>query len=147
MTREKKLIMKQLHDLFDSQQLKAIEEAPSVAGDRHPTWYPLYAEKPRATDFLVHKAVTLVSQQPEGDAWLRRKKTALLDQADPNSASSTLAEIRAYGGFLEAGFGVTPIPHREHATPDFTVEVDGDLMTVEVFSAPSISASATAHVR
>jgi hypothetical protein len=53
---------------------------------------------------------------------------------DISSASSSLAEIRSYGGLLECGFSVIPIPRRDDSTPDFCIDAGGGQITVEVFA-------------
>lgn len=124
----------ELKDLFDQQQLKTIENAPLYMETRHPTWFPLYVEKQRAIDYMVHSAVRSISQESDGQSWLRDLTSRLTDMEDINNASSSLAEIRAYGGLLEAGFSVTPIPRRDDATPDFSIDAGDGQITVEVFA-------------
>lgn len=124
----------ELKDLFDQQQLKAMENAPLYMGTRHPIWFPLYGDKQRAIDYLVHSAVRNISQESGGQSWLRDLTSRLTDQEDINNASSALAEIRAYGGLLDAGFAVTPIPRRDDATPDFYIDAGDGQITVEVFA-------------
>lgn len=124
----------ELKDLFDQQQLKTIENAPLHMGTRHPIWFPIYGEKQRAIDYLVHSAVRSISQQSGGQNWLRDLTSRLADQEDINNSSSSLAEIRAYGGLLEAGFAVTPISRNDDATPDFYIDAGDGLVTVEVFA-------------
>jgi hypothetical protein len=127
--------MQQLKDLFDDSQLRLISDAPQWMGDRHPTWFPLYHETPRAIDFLVNRAVAIISRQNGGDDWLRGKTPRLLDLAEYNNAASTLAEIRAYGGLLAAGFEVSPIAESaDVATPEFSIDAGDGPTTVEVFS-------------
>lgn len=137
--------MRRLHDLLTPAQLDTIQNAPQFRGTRHPTWYPLYHEqqhlidplysgKPRAIDALVHNAVRCINQQCNGPDWLRDLIVPLMDQVDSNNASSALAEIRAYGGLIEAGFAVTPILRRDEATPDFRIDAGDGEITVEVFA-------------
>ena len=76
--------MRQLHDLFDPQQLKAIEDAPLFMGMRHPTWFPLFGERARSIDYLVHSAVRNISQESNGEEWLALCKRL----APPSSALS-----------------------------------------------------------
>ena len=126
--------MRYLHDLFDPQQLKAIEDAPLFIGARHPTWFPLFGDKPRVIDNLLHSAVRNISNNINGEQWLRDLTSRLIDLKDISNASSSLAEIRAYGGFLDAGFSVTPIPRRDDTTPDFCIDAGDGPITVEVFA-------------
>jgi hypothetical protein len=125
--------MQRLHELFDQQQLKTIEDAPLFMGTRHPTWFPLFHNK-RAIDQLVHSAVCRISLQNDGESWLWNLTSRLLDLVDINNASSSLAEIRAYGGLLKAGFSVTPILRRDDSTPDFRIDAGDGPITVEVFA-------------
>jgi hypothetical protein len=53
---------------------------------------------------------------------------------DPEEASAGLAELRAYGGLLEAGFKCTPIPVKDDSTPDFEVDAGDGPVIVEVFA-------------
>ncbi len=71
--------MLQLHDLFDPQQLKTIEDAPLFMGMRHPTWFPLFGEQARSIDYLVHSAVRNISQESNGEEWLRDLTSRLMD--------------------------------------------------------------------
>lgn len=125
----------QLPDLFTAQQIQDLDQADlRPNGYRHPTWFALHNPKPRAIDHLVHKAIPLIARQAGGDAWLRDLAPRLNDFNDDRNASSSLAEIRAYGGLLEAGFQVKPIVRTSDATPDFTVDAGDGPVTVEVFS-------------
>lgn len=125
----------QLSDLLTPQQIQDLDQADlRPNGYRHPTWFALHNPKPRAIDHLVHKAIPLIARQAGGDAWLRDLAPRLNDFNDDRNASSSLAEIRAYGGLLEAGFQVKPIVRTSDATPDFTVDAGDGPVTVEVFS-------------
>jgi hypothetical protein len=126
--------MQKLHDLFNSQQLKLIEELPLFIGERHPTWFPLFSEQQRSFDHSVHSAVRHISTQIVGAKWLTDITPRLLDIRDINNASSSLAEIRAYGGLIDAGFSVTPILRSDDATPDFNINAGDGTIAVEVFA-------------
>ena len=126
--------MQRLHDLFNVQQLETIKDAPLFMGTRHPTWFPLYYEQPRPIDYLVHGAVRNIYLQSDGSRWLQDLTSRLLDVEDINNASSSLAEIRAYGGLLEAGFSVAAIPRHDESTPDFCIDAGDGPITVEVFA-------------
>lgn len=54
--------------------------------------------------------------------------------ADPRNASAKLAEIRVFGGLLEAGAQVVPVPCTNDSTPDFIVDFGDGEVAVEVFS-------------
>lgn len=123
-----------LEDLFDLQQLQTIENAPLHLGTRHPIWFPLFGESHRPIDHLVRKAIGDIAQQNGGESWLRDLTSRLIDQKDISNSSAALAEIRAYGGLLEAGFSIQPIPRRDNATPDFYINAGDGPITVEVFA-------------
>ncbi len=125
--------MERLNELFDESQLKAIEHASSFLGTRHPVWFPLFHNK-RPMDVLVHSAVSGISVNPAGMIWLRDLVPRLTDVLDASGSSSALAEVRAYGGLLECGFSVSPIPRTDDSTPDFNVDAGDGEMTVEVFA-------------
>lgn len=64
-------------------------------------------------------------------AWLDELKSKIL-QTNAIQAASALAELRAYGSLLKAGYQVTPIPVSSAPTPDFTIS-DGPIdVSVEV---------------
>lgn len=122
-------------DLFTPGEVQHLDQAGLRAnGFRHPTWFALHNHKPRAVDSLVHTAIPAIVREPGGEGWLRDLAPRLNDFEDDRNASSSLAEIRAYGGLLEAGFKVSPILRKTSATPDFTVDAGDGLVTVEVFS-------------
>ncbi|MFL9996238.1 hypothetical protein PQR34_34595 [Paraburkholderia sediminicola] len=123
-----------LSDLFTPEQIEGIDQAPiRPTGTRHPTWFALHNPKPRVVDNLVRLAVPTIVQETGGETWLKDLVDRLCNLQDDSGAASALAEIRAYGGLLEAGFEVTPIIRASDATPDFTVDAGDGPVTVEVF--------------
>jgi hypothetical protein len=65
--------------------------------------------------------------------WIAALKPRILDRTDPANAASALAELRAYGGLLEAGFAVTPGKGQKGPKPEFHVDAgDGSSVLVEV---------------
>lgn len=120
--------------VLTSEERARIENAALIAGNRHPTWFPLFKEPTRAVDSLVNLAVVRIANEIGGRDWLRGLQSRLLDFDEPSHASSALAEIRAYGGLLEAGFKVTPIMRTSTSTPDFRVDADDGEVIVEVFA-------------
>ncbi len=64
--------------------------------------------------------------------WLDKIKPRLLDINDFSNSISALAEIRAYGYLLSAGFNVKPIKTSNNITPDFEVSFNSNSFTVEV---------------
>ncbi|MCA9321029.1 MAG: hypothetical protein KDB53_09855 [Planctomycetes bacterium] len=64
--------------------------------------------------------------------WLDRKiSTACNESAFENSAAA-LAEVRALGALLEAGFEVEPLSESRDPTPEFEVSAGGEKVRVEV---------------
>ena len=120
--------------LFTEEERKSIREAPSYAGRKHPTWYPLCLDQTKleATDYCLDRAVSEI-RQSHHDNWLKAKVPSLLDLNTPSNASAAIAEIRILGGLLETGLNVTPVAIRkEIATPDFQIDLDGLIVEVEV---------------
>lgn len=124
-----------LSDLFTPEEIERIDKAQLLpTGTRHPTWFALCSREPRPVDNLVRLAVPDIARETGGETWLKDLGDRLRNLQDDSGASSALAEIRAYGGLLEAGFEVTPIIRASDATPDFTVDAGDGPVTVEVFS-------------
>ena len=125
--------MQRFRQIFTPAQLTLIEKLPLYSGTRHPTWFPMfYDDRTRDIDELTCAAVPRIQQETGSKAWLDDQVPKLLDTTDLHNASSSLVEIRAYGGLLEAGFTVTPIKRTSSATPDFTVDAGDGPMVVEV---------------
>ena len=124
--------LKYFPKLFTPSQLEEIKESPKYFGNRHPTWFPLFAEQLRTTDYRLDSAVASICDQPNGMIWLKDKIPKLLDQKAVNNASASMAEIRAYGGLLESGFTVCPVKEGETATPDFYIDLCGERTAIEV---------------
>lgn len=123
-----------LHALLSPDQIKAIDAAPLLAGDRHPAWSPLFQHQASATDFLTRNAADALARLPGARDAMRGVigRAASLDNIP--DAAAALAELRAFGGLLQAGLAVDPIDAggKRGATPDFVVGTsDGDV-TVEV---------------
>ena len=123
-----------LHDLFSTDEINAFNAAPLKGRKRHPTWYPICFSEPRPAEIVTNKAVALIDRQQEGRAWLHNLKPRLIDIADYEEAASALAELRAYGALLEAGFSVKPIPTSSIPTADFEADAGDGPIVVEVFA-------------
>lgn len=123
-----------LHTLLSPAQIKAIDEAPFFAGDRHPIWSALFQHQASATDFLTRRAADALARLPE----LREAMRDVIERAAGTEnipdAAAALAELRAFGAMLEAGLDVKPITAggRRGATPDFVVNAGDGEVTVEV---------------
>ena len=120
-----------LCDLLSEEDLAAIQVAPLIATGRFPTWYPIFNSEPRPVDYLSNQAVAAISDKGDDD-WLRSLVPRLRQMDDPEEAAASLAELRAYGAFLEAGLEVMPIPVKDESTPDFEVDAGDGPVTVEV---------------
>jgi hypothetical protein len=79
------------------------------------------------------QAVGRIADSGDED-WLGRLAPRLTRIDDPEEAAAALAELRAYGGLLEAGYGVTPIREKGESTPDFEVDAGDGPVIVEVSS-------------
>ena len=109
------------YNMFTAQELNTIQNAPFKYGTRHPIWFPLFLKEKKFEefDFCLNNAVARIFEA-KGEKWLEKQKHCLLDLNDVNNAAASMAEIRVYGGLLEAGFKVTPIdPKKGIPTPDF----------------------------
>ncbi|MCK1494664.1 hypothetical protein IVB14_30695 [Bradyrhizobium sp. 180] len=120
-------------DLLTQDEFDVLSKAPSIAGARHPTWFSVFYEKPRRIEFLTNEAVARVSESGHS-GWLEQLKPRLLRLDDHEEAAAALAELRAFGAMLEAGFTVEPIPRSNSATPDFTIDAGDGPVVVEVFT-------------
>jgi hypothetical protein len=122
-----------VRDLLTYAELSEIEKAPLIPTGRHPTWYPIFYDEPKTVEFLTNQSVALVAQAG-GIDWLRALHGRLTRLEDPEDAAAALAELRAYGGLLHAGFGVSPIAQSEVAAPEFSVDAGDESIVVEVFT-------------
>ena len=103
-------------------------------GRRHPIWVPLFGEEVslHAGHCRLERSVGLIANREDGAQWLAGKTAKLLDEEDVNNASAAMAEIRAFGGLIEAGFDVRPIAETEEPTPDFVATARDQAVAVEV---------------
>ena len=120
--------------LFSPAQKRRIDEAPMFWGKRHPIWMPLFGEEAtlHAGHHRLDQSVKLITCRPDGASWLKAKTAKLLDEKDVNNASAVMAEIRAFGGLIEAGFEVEPVPETDETRPDFIVRTGNQAVVVEV---------------
>ena len=108
--------------LFSCEERKSIDKAPMFSGRRHPVWVPLVGEQQslHAGHYQLEESVVRIKMADGDKKWLESRKPMLLDQEDVNNASAAMAEIRTFGGLLEAGFDVEPVPEKDNVpTPDF----------------------------
>jgi hypothetical protein len=125
------MTLRTVRDLLSNDDLAALWDAPVIATGRHPTWYPVFS--PRPIDHVSNQAVSLISDAG-GDDWLGRLAPRFSRIDDPEEAAAALAELRAYGGLLEAGFSVIPIAETDESTPDFEADAGDGAVIVEVFA-------------
>ena len=120
--------------LFSDEEKRRVCDAPMFSGQRHPVWVPLFGERRslHAGHYRLEQSVKLIVDHPDGEPWLKAKVKMLLDQKDVHNASAAMAEIRAFGGLIEAGFDVEPLPEAEEPTPDFIAKTEHQDVAVEV---------------
>ena len=120
--------------LFSDEQKRRICEAPMFSGHRHPVWVPLFGEGRalHAGHYRLEQSAKLSADHADGVSWLKAKAKTLLDQKDVTNASAAIAEIRAFGGLIEAGFDVEPLPEADETTPDFIAKTEHQAVVVEV---------------
>jgi hypothetical protein len=103
-----------------------------VTGNDRP--HPVHLLLEREDGRSQHRAnvdSTLTQVSFRNRSWLGELKPRIL-QKNHSNASAALAELRAYGSLLEAGFSVKPVPVGKKATPEFLV-TDGSVeFVVEV---------------
>lgn len=127
------MTLQKVRDLLSEKELEAIQTAPLIPTGRFPTWYPIFYSEPRSVDYLSNAAVAHISSKGDDD-WLRKLAPRLCQMDDSEEASAALAELRAYGAFLEADFEIKPIPVKDESTPDFEVDASDGAVIVEVFA-------------
>ncbi|MDE0383012.1 MAG: hypothetical protein OXI22_03940 [Defluviicoccus sp.] len=103
-------------------------------GHRHPTWVPLLGEVHalHAGHHRLDESVRLINNRVDGAGWLAAITAKLLDVEDVNNASAAMAEIRAFGGLIEAGFDINPVVETETPTPDFIATTEDQKVAFEV---------------
>lgn len=124
---------KTVRHLLSAGELAGIWDAPLIGAGRHPTWYPIFASEARTVDHLTNQAVAVVAGRGD-NAWLTGLAPRISRPDDYAEAAATLAELRAYGALLEAGFNVRPIPVSDDSTPDFEIDAGDGSIIVEVFA-------------
>lgn len=143
----KPIMLSHFHNLFTTQERESIKKAPLFGGAKHPTWFPLFSNDKefKSIDYCLNYAVALINET-NGDDWLKRQKPRLLDRNSINNATASMAEIRVYGGLLEAGFEVFPKPTEQNKyTPDFCIDSHSGLVEIEVASKHQCEAEDIKH--
>lgn len=119
---------------MEDEQVRAIKEAPLYAGKRHPTWAPLFYEKPSSVDILTRKAADSIGSDPLLKVWCQKLGMRMADLENFPDAASALSELRVLSALREAGLDTIPLAPGETATPDFLVRSGEEELVVEVFS-------------
>jgi hypothetical protein len=123
--------------IFDSEEIAKLQALYNTHKRVHPLiWVALHPGTGQYPDQIAINTATALGYTlaalPE---WTTSLKKRLSDAKDWTSAESALAEIRACGGLLEAGFTVRPgQPNRQGGRPEFVVEANGGAATVEVWT-------------
>ncbi|OUC14999.1 MAG: hypothetical protein B0A82_09230 [Alkalinema sp. CACIAM 70d] len=125
--------MQTLSDLIPDTEKEIIADMPMQGDQRHPAWHPLFNKASSSTNTLTNKAVAQVALQGNDIGWLNNLLPRCID-SNFEEAASALAELRAYGGLLSAGFKVTPIPVTSAPTADFQINAGDGEVVVEVFA-------------
>jgi len=118
----KPTVISTLSEFLSDEEIKGIS---AVKGHARPHPVHLLLEREdgrsqhRANVDRALKQVSLINS-----AWLNQLKARVIG-ANHADASAALAEIRAHGALLEAGFSVQPVPTSKKATPEFLVK-DGE---------------------
>lgn len=120
--------------LFSKEQLNEIEVAQLPNGRRHPIWLPLFGEgrSLHRGHYRLEQSVILITEHSGGSEWLKRKVPSLMDLESVNNSTAAMAEIRAFGGLIEAGFDVEPLQETDENTPDFVAKDGSQDTAVEV---------------
>lgn len=123
-----------LHALLMPEQVKAIEEAPLVADQRHPAWSALFLHQTSATDFLTRRAADAVWRSPTLKVDMRSVLQRAADLENIADAAAALAELRALGAMIEARMSPVPLPAsaKHGPSPDFEANAGDGPVTVEV---------------
>jgi hypothetical protein len=119
-----------LIEVFSQPELGKIRSA-GIRSRVHPFGALLAQSEPTATQAVTAQAFRTVLRYDK--PWLESNRLRLLDN-DYTSASSVLAEMRAYGALLHSFSAVKALPPRPSGkTPDFAVKLPGaDTVFVEV---------------
>jgi hypothetical protein len=115
-----------LSEFLTLEEQSALKE--NVPGERpHPVGLLLLREEGQSQEAvntnLALKRVSLVNM-----SWLDKKKPRITGE-NLADAAAALAEMRAYGALLDAGYAVEPVRVMKKPTPDFRIS-DGDTSAV-----------------
>lgn len=92
----------------------------------------LSCDRSRFTKWNTRMAFKTIVEKDKG--WLEKIKRRLVNTTDYTDPSSALAEVRAYGDLLTAGFDVNPVATATSSRPDFRTDEFTIPIVIEVFS-------------
>lgn len=119
-TTDKQAPISELADLLSDEEQATMQNA-CHAGVLHPTGMVLV--KPQSALNVATTTDQAIKTIGSIDtAWLKGKKHGLTDPDDRSGASAIFAEIRAYGGLIDAGFEVKPQQEGAERTPEFIID-------------------------
>ena len=115
---------------FLTQEEQFAFKQPEQAAHIHPLSLLLNREEGRSQHAVnVERALKQVSLA--NVKWIEKMKPRIVG-SDAIEAASALAELRAYGALLEAGFKVIPVSVESKPTPEFTISDGKCTALVEV---------------
>ncbi|MEP1229617.1 MAG: hypothetical protein ABJG88_02975 [Litorimonas sp.] len=117
--------------ILSENELNALYEFSNSQG-RPPSWsvvfcHDFHKKNARRADFTTYLAFKAIIGENIGKEWLESQKHRLLPPSKYSEIASMMAEIRCYGGLLQAGFYIEPVPTQESPTPDFKAKFENKL--------------------
>ena len=126
--------------VFSPEELEQLRAHSDPATGRLPSWRTVFCNdlderySVQKVDYDGQRAVRYILETPQGESWFREHGHRFLPGSEHSEVGSAMAELRCYGGLLEAGFRVNPVPTENEATPDFKVTSGSGTFSVEVAS-------------
>jgi hypothetical protein len=121
-----------LEGLLSDEERDAIMSARATA-PLHPLAVLLTGESPSTTVIAANTERAARHVERRDKKWLGALKKRLLQVHPLTGPASALAELRAYGGLLDAGFDVSPVATAaSERKPDFKINCNGEEMHIEV---------------
>ena len=120
-----------LFEVFTKADLESLRSA-STKSRPHPL-ISLFGDPQKPSQVAYNTASVTRRILCRNKAWLKQIRVRLLDQSDPTNSAAALAEIRAFGALLEAGFDAVPLPTKKgRPTADFRVSSTDTDVFIEV---------------
>lgn len=118
-----------LSEFLTPEEQSALKE--SVPDERpHPAGLLLLRENGQSQE-AVNTDLALKQVSLNDMSWLEKMKPRIIGK-NVTDAAGALAELRAYGSLLGAGYAVTPVRVMAQPTPDFTISDGNSSSVVEV---------------